>query len=439
MKVVLGKLIAGLIVSPRLRSMQRAKAALRRRLSGASAQIHYCHQVDDPYSQLMLQILPVLAANGKTRLAVHIVPPPDAAAAPDRERLQGWSRSDAAALAEALGLAFSDSGHQPDPEQVALAQRAAVATLKRDLPVAAALRELENIGRALWSGDAQTLSGFATATAAETETGLATTAAWRQQHGHYLGGTLYFEGEWYWGVDRLYHLEQRLRAQGLLDARAAPIVQLPKVCFDHHPEPGRRPTLHFFCSPRSPYTYLSIPRVVKLAEHYGAQLEMRFVLPMIMRGLPVPTEKRLYIARDTKREAEALGMPFGHIADPVGKPTERCLAVLHHVLNSGTGREMAFFESFMRGVWAEGIDAGSDAGLCKIAERVGIDAAFVMGALADESWREVAQANRDEMLACGLWGVPTFRIDDGPARWGQDRLWQVERDLIAATKATHKS
>lgn len=44
---------------------------------------------------------------------------------------------------------------------------------------------------------------------------------------------------------------------------------------------------------------------------------------MIMRGLPVPRAKRLYIVRNTKREAEALGLPFGPIADPVGGPTAR--------------------------------------------------------------------------------------------------------------------
>ena len=128
-------------------------------------------------------------------------------------------------------------------------------------------------------------------------------------------------------------------------------------------------------------------------------------------------------------------MPFGRIADPVGKPTERCLAVLHRAIASGTGRGLDFFSSFMRGVWAEGIDAGSEAGLCRIAARAGLDAAFVKAALADESWRTVAEANRAEMLASGLWGVPTFRVDDGSARWGQDRLWQIERDLVAATHA----
>jgi 2-hydroxychromene-2-carboxylate isomerase len=44
----------------------------------------------------------------------------------------------------------------------------------------------------------------------------------------------------------------------------------------------------------------------------------------------------------------------------------------------------------------------------------------------------VAEANRTDMLERGLWGVPSFRVNDGPAIWGQDRLWMVEQDLIAA-------
>jgi 2-hydroxychromene-2-carboxylate isomerase len=35
------------------------------------------------------------------------------------------------------------------------------------------------------------------------------------------------------------------------------------------------------------------------------------------------------------------------------------------------------------------------------------------------------------MFANGLWGVPSFRVDDGPAHWGQDRLWAIEQDLKA--------
>jgi 2-hydroxychromene-2-carboxylate isomerase len=192
--------------------------------------------------------------------------------------------------------------------------------------------------------------------------------------------------------------------------------------------------LHFFCSLRSPYTYIAIPRVRRLAVHYGATLRLRFVLPMVMRGLPVPREKRLYILHDTQREAELLGLPFGRIVDPVGRPTERGLAVLHRAVAAGRGPE--FLESFMRGVWAEGLDGGDDRDLDVMAKRAGLESSLVTAALGDESWREVAARNREEMLARGLWGVPSFRVDEAPARWGQDRLWRVERDLIAATQAT---
>ena len=57
-------------------------------------------------------------------------------------------------------------------------------------------------------------------------------------------------------------------------------------------------------------------------------------------------------------------------------------------------------------------------------------------ALADEGWRAVAEANRAEMFDAGLWGVPSFRVGDRPAQWGQDRLWAVERDLSAIAGET---
>jgi 2-hydroxychromene-2-carboxylate isomerase len=108
-------------------------------------------------------------------------------------------------------------------------------------------------------------------------------------------------------------------------------------------------------------SYFNIPRgnsadrVQKLAARNNATVRLRFVLPMVMRGLPVPRAKQIYILRDAKREAERLGMPFGRVVDPVGRGVERGLAVLHHAIAAGRGAE--FVESFLRGAFAEGIDA----------------------------------------------------------------------------------
>jgi 2-hydroxychromene-2-carboxylate isomerase len=83
-------------------------------------------------------------------------------------------------------------------------------------------------------------------------------------------------------------------------------------------------------------------------------------------------------------------------------------------------------------VFADGIDAASTSGLDKIAARAGVSTATVRAGLGDPSWRGVVEANRQEMFAGGVWGVPSFRVNGGPVHWGQDRLWAVEDELRAA-------
>ena len=115
--------------------------------------------------------------------------------------------------------------------------------------------------------------------------------------------------------------------------------------------------------------------------------------------------------------------------NPVGKPVERGYALLHRAMQAGKGVEFA--QSFLQGVWADGLDAGTDAGLNAIAARTGFDTAWVQAALPDESWRAVAGANREDLLAMDLWGVPSFRVNNMPGHWGQDRLWATEQELRA--------
>lgn len=370
MKAAFSRTVTRTLTNPTLRDLRWNLAAARRRLSGGMPVVHYFHQADDSYSHLTAALLPQLQARYRVRIERHLVPPPSIENAPDLARLGEWSERDAQRLARHFNL-------KPVCE--------------------------------LSAPDGGTL---------------------RKRLGHYLGATFYFEGEWYWGIDRLHYLERRLTDAGLATASFPPLVTPQTLLLQERPASSRTPALHFFCSLRSPYTWIATPRIRQLADHYGADLKVRFVLPMVMRGLPVPIEKRLYILRDTKREAERLGLPFGTVADPVGAPTERGLAVLHYAISQGRGA--ALLESFLRGVFAEGIDAGSDRGLKRIAQRAGIHPDEIACALADDSWRQVAEANRAEMLAGGLWGVPSFRIDDRPMLWGQDRIWMLEQDLIAS-------
>jgi 2-hydroxychromene-2-carboxylate isomerase len=256
----------------------------------------------------------------------------------------------------------------------------------------------------------------------------------RAARGHYSGAMFLYAGEWYWGVDRLAYLERRLEGLGALrpgapagvaTRRAAPEDDAPLV-------PGARATLEAFVSLRSPYSYVAMERLADLTRRLPIDLVLRPVLPMVMRGLPVPSAKRLYITLDTKREAESFGLPFGRVCDPVGRPVERGFSLYPFACAEGHG--FAYLRSFLRAAFAEGVDTGTDAGLRRVAERAGLDWSRAQPLLDRDGWQPELERNREALLGLGLWGVPSFRVPASGAEpelatWGQDRLWLVERAL----------
>lgn len=431
--------ISGLLTSPSTRDFRRRLAEGLRMLTGRRHVVHYFHQVDDPYSHLAAQLLEPLLERYDIDLDVHLVGPPPDSAAPERERLVAYSRVDAERVAEARGLAYRDPGTQPAPELVAAATRAlATATSPRAFASLA-----PRAGEALWDGDAEALEaleidqyvdpGFDTAPT------LARGNAMREKLGHYLGAIFHYAGESYWGVDRLGYLETRLASVGALRKAGAPqLAPRLEVRRDAIDASSAGLTLEVFLSLRSPYSYISIPRTVELCERTGVALKLRPVLPMVMRGLQVPASKRMYITLDTKREADSVGLPFGRICDPVGRPVERGFSLYPYALSKGRGAE--YLLAFCRAAFAEGVDTGSDAGLRKVVEAAGLDWKDAQRNIDEEGWREELEANRQDMLAMGIWGVPSYRLR-GPAgtpdfcTWGQDRLWLVEDELRRRAEA----
>lgn len=404
------------------RQTRLRKTAERKRLAiGAPHVVSYFHQADDPYSCLVAQVLPLLAGRYDIRLDCYLVSQPEDWAAPERGRLEDWSLRDAALLARKAALSFPETATQPPRERLAMAEAACAASLRGRTFV----RDAGGLSLALWSGAPLPVrDGAVAAVKAEGD-------ALRARLGHYLGGTLHYGGEWYWGLDRLHFLEDRLAALGARreGAPAALIYPQPET-----PLPDAAPAgggeLHYYLSFRSPYTWIAADRAKALADAYGLDLKLRFVLPMVMRGLPVPKEKRSYIMMDSVREARRAGVAFGRICDPVGRPVERGYSLLPWAI--GQGRGFDYCRAFMRGVWSQGIDAATDTGMRRIVKAAGLDWSAARPLIGNADWRAEAEANRQELMALGLWGVPSFRFNAISA-WGQDRLWVIE-DAIRASR-----
>jgi 2-hydroxychromene-2-carboxylate isomerase len=423
-KTFLVSRIAEFVTSERRQAQARQKQEARRRAASSPHTVDYFHDATDPYAQLCVQVLASFAARYDIALNIHLVDPPPNWAAPDRLRLEAYARLDAERLAARAGLRFKDPGAQPSAEQV----RRALSECAGAIDDGSFLERAAAIGEAAWGGEIQDRASSSPDVSAL----LATGNARRKALGHYLGATFHYAGEWYWGLDRLHYLEDRLTALGARKPHspASPIFAPPGVP-SGSAKGANAPELHYYLSFRSPYTYIAADRVKALADAYGAELKLRFVLPMVMRGLPVPATKRNYIAMDTAREARRLGIPFGRIADPLGKPVERGYAILPWAREQGRGFE--FCQAFLRGVWSKGVDAGSESGMRQIVEAAGLDWRVARSQLDSEAWRVEEAANQAEMLAMGVWGVPSFRVGD-TITWGQDRLWLIEDELKARTR-----
>lgn len=431
LKTLLAPAITSRLLSRERLLKQRSAAERARVRRGEPHQIHYFHQVDDPYSALAAASLVPLAARYDVDLLVHIVGPPPDAAAPERDKLIAYSRKDAQLLARHYNLDFRDPGRQPSNQALDLAAGKCVAAVEagRFTEVAEAL------SACLWTAGADPVEALLScadlplASHSAVSSHLAASDALRQRLGHYLGATFFYAGEWYWGIDRLHHLERRLRDLGAHKSDVqGPLF--PPARDTREPLGITNPApIDFFFSLRSPYSAIVAPRIFELGRMAGTVVRLRFVLPMVMRGLPVPRSKRQYIIYDAAREAYEQGIPFGRLNDPVGRPTERGLALIPYAERAGRGQEYVL--SIMRGIWAEGIDVGSERGLRKIVERAGLSWDQALSALKDDAWRTTAEINRAELFSMGLWGVPSFRTGT-TAVWGQDRLWAV-RDALCGT------
>jgi 2-hydroxychromene-2-carboxylate isomerase len=239
--------------------------------------------------------------------------------------------------------------------------------------------------------------------------------------------------EWYWGVDRLHHLERRLAREGLRRPGAPEGLR-----FDRPPlDPGDvandgRLRLEIYPSLRSPYTAMIFERSLALAASVEVPVVLRPVMPMVMRGVPAPAAKGLYIFLDALREAQHIGEPFGDMHDPIGRSVVRGFSLWPFAREAGRGAE--YLSSFLRAAFAEGRRTGDDAGLRFVVERAGLEWPAARERLdGDEAHEELEQNRRALYEELGLWGVPSYRLLDASGAtllsvWGQDRLW-----LVAAT------
>ena len=435
------------VASERRVTTRRARFEGARRRRGEPHVVEYFHQVDDGYSHLAAQLLVPLVETYDIKLVCHLVPGPRGKNAAEPDLLLPLSRYDAAKIAPHYGLTFPADAGAPKAEGVVLASRILAGLDDEDFAKAA-----QQVGDALWSGSDAALASLAethpptdAATAeARTESG----SARRDELGHYSGAMFHYGGEWYWGVDRLCHLEARLTELGALrhprgegvspsnaPARAHMLAPRPDTPTGPHKDTGTL-TLETYPSIRSPYTAAAFDATVALARETGVQLVVRPVLPMVMRGVPATRAKGVYIFTDAAREARARGITdWGRFRDPIGNPTRRGYSLYPWAVSQGRGIE--FISAFLRAAFREGVNTNTTRGLRHVVESASLPWNEAADIVDNDDWIPLIEANRQAMYSFGLWGVPSFRLLSAEGEplvhaWGQDRLWLIAKEIQRA-------
>ena len=421
----------GVMASKGFLQFKRNRARLSRKLS----ELHYFHQVNDPYSFLVVQHLQGLEADYNLPLRTHLVSRDDKAYQGDAQRFALWAYNDAKSIAPFYGEALPAAQNPESIEELKLPSGEQTAIANKLLAPFADTPEFAEqalaISRSLWQGDKSSVPNSGTDSSA---TVLKKNNELLEKLGHYRGGAFYFEGEWFWGVDRISLLRARLSEEGFAKRQTNDGQQdhLALKALKVTANSASNVTLEYFPSLRSPYTAVGHQQVADLIQRSGVQLTLRPVMPMLMRGIPAPRAKQLYIIMDCAREARAKNIAFGNFVDPFGEPVKRAFALYPGALSLGRGLE--FIGEYLAACFAQGIDIDSEDGLKTVVKKAGLDwhALHIEAAKCD--WQSILEENLQTMLGAGLWGVPSFRVSGGSKEgsfscWGQDRIWRVEHEI----------
>lgn len=234
--------------------------------------------------------------------------------------------------------------------------------------------------------------------------------------------------QFFWGQDRLQWVAAAL--DGWRPPAPGP------ASLEAAPTPARPRTLDFYFDVASPYAYLGLTQIERIAR--GHRLRLR---PILLGGLfrelgtpdvpllTFPAAKQAYVGRELATWAAWWAQPFSF---PARFP-QRTLTAQRMLMLAGAGLQLPLALALARGMWAYGCNLEDPAVLAELASQVGAPTELVQ-ATQQPAAKEALTRATAEAAAAGVFGVPTVILEDGASRelfWGQDRLELVQRALAA--------
>ena len=195
------------------------------------------------------------------------------------------------------------------------------------------------------------------------------------------------------------------------------------------------PTIDYYFTPQSPWTYLGHDRFAGMARRAGARIRL---LPTdfgkvfaVSGGLPLgqrAPQRQAYRLTELARFSQHLQLPL-HVKPrffPVaGDDAARLIIAVD--LHDGVEAAMRLSGAIFKAVWSEERNIADADVLAQLLSEQGLSADRRQQAGSPEVAERYA-ANTQQAIDNAVFGAPSYVVD-GEMFWGQDRLDFVERKL----------
>lgn len=199
------------------------------------------------------------------------------------------------------------------------------------------------------------------------------------------------------------------------------------------------PTLTYYMTLNSPWSYLGSARLAELARKYGHTVDIRpvkfgVIFPQT-GGLPLPKRapaRQAYRLQELKRWREVRGLPI--VIQPKHFPSDETSGTRLLIAAKLQGKDAHALATEMgRALWEREESLAEWDALKAAASRAGLDADVIRAAAPpDAELDRLHDAWTAEALDKGVFGAPTYYLESGEFFWGQDRLELLERALSKA-------
>ncbi len=196
------------------------------------------------------------------------------------------------------------------------------------------------------------------------------------------------------------------------------------------------PSIDYYFSPQSPWTYLGHLRFWDIARQHKARIE---VLPVDLGGKVFPVsggqplgkrapQRQAYRLVELQRFAEHLHAPLK--LQPKYFPVagdDAARLIIAVALHDGAEAAMHIADALLRAVWVEERNIADEATLATLLSERELPPHRLEDAHS-QAVQERYVANTQRAIDAGVFGAPSYVIDS-EIFWGQDRLDFVERKL----------